>query len=634
MTNEVYAQPFQNVVGSGFDYLTAGTQPSEMGVAPATKNTLRLYDDHTWSAANAAKLGRFELTLRDFSQQGANHPEGDFSSNSNGYSWSTLTTNQRNELLGALATASDTHGTISGNKPGVHQAYAFSTLFVALGSNANNALLKETAGTILAAITFSPAGEICSLTNVLAAGAERLAVGEVGQPVRLLSDNAGTVATTMHSSTNSCWGIINSGINATSSSGAPTMLMYCGTTVGTKASDATLTTAITVTKTGVNAGGKAVGAIRPKGGAQRAFWLFPKVSNTAGALKYGAETMMDIWSSDMTADDLLPLWPIGRPSNYCPNGVINAEPYREGIVYWDATHIVYWDGEHEYDLGLLTRRSTPSTNPNELAQNYKHHIRNVIVDGPNLYCIWQDHFYTALSAGHIYLEAYNYEAGSWHNFAKPIALTTVDGTDNGTAVVLAGSGGIVVSPTSRYAYIRNQLDGNWKALYIPRAAESLLWQNSLGSGSDTTGLPGWTTGELLTTNWWLDEFFPSAYRGTKSIRLLPKVITEVEFQGNLDYGHAILSASDWTLRVRVQGKGLTAQATAYDQTFSYGAPREDYLKKNPVTARTNIFNVQVYLTATNSPGSSASGQFLPIVIRGVYSKDGKKITSLPEDVVA
>jgi hypothetical protein len=624
MTNQ-FATPFQNVIGSGFDYLTAGTQPSEIGVAPAEKNTCRVYDDAKWPANVRARLGRFEITLRDFSQQGANHPEGDFSSNSNGYSWSTLITSQRNELLGALKTVSFTTAALSANAIGVHSAYAFSTLFFGIGSGANAALWKEGGANSFTAITHSPAGDITSLTNVLAAGAERLAVGYVGAPVKLMSDNTGTVATTMDTSTNSCWGIINSGINASSSSGAPTMLMYCGTTLGTKASDATLTTAITVTKTGLNAGGKAIGAIKPKGRSQRAFWLFPKVSNTAGALKYGAEKMMDIWSSDMTADDLLPLWPIGKPSNYCPNGVINAEPYREGIIYWDATHLVYWDGETEFDLGLLDRRPTTSVNPNQLTSHVKRRIRSVVVDGPYMYCVWEDYFFNGLTAGHIYLDVYNFEAGSWHNFAKPITLTTVSGVID-PATVLAGSGGIMVSPSTRLAYIRNALDGTWWSFYIPRASESLLWQNSSGSGSDHTGLPLYVTGELLSTNWWLDEMLPSSINGTDTIRMKPKVITEAEFRGNLDYGDSGVYSSDWTLRLRVQGKGNTAQMTAYDQTFSFGQNQKDYVRRNPLTAMANIYNLQVYLTATNSAESTATAQFLPLVIRGVYSKDGSDIT--------
>lgn len=616
MTNE-FATQFQQVTGSGFDYLTSGTQPSEKGVAPAQRNTLRTSDTDSSlrKPGDPWWLGRFELGLRDFSLQGVNHPEGDFSSNSNGYAWSTLITGQANELLGSLDPVNDTSGSLSGNMPGMHSAVAFSTLFIGIGSAANNSLFKEAGSSNLDAVTYTPAGEICSLTNVLAAGAERLAVGEVGQPVRLISNDTGSVATTMHSSTNSCWGIINSGINATSTSGAPTMLMYCGTTLGTKATDAAdLTTTIVVTKTGLNAGGKAIGAVRPKGRSQRAYWLFPKASNTSGALKYGAEAAMEIWSSDMKGGDLLPLWPLGKPSNYCPNGVTNAVPYREGIVYWDSTHLIYWDGQEEFDLGLFTRRVRNATVPNQINHNFLNRIRDVCVDGPSLYCLWEDYFFNGLSAGHIYFEYYNYEAGSWHNQQEVITLANASVS---AATVLCGAGGIPVSPSRRIAYTRTQGDTTWWTFFVPRAAESILYQNTIGRGSDSTGLPNYRTGDLVTASWWLD-----------GIRRLPKAITEVEFEGNLDHGENATTGTTWTLRVRVVGKGHTAHVTAYDKTFAYTTTQADYVKRNDPAKIANIFDLQVWFTATCAQVTApATATFLPVVIRGVYSKDRRKITS-------
>src|SRR5690242_14198596 len=91
---------YQNTIGPGFDYLTAGTQPSEKGVAPAQKNTLRLYDQKGDEKYN---IGRGEITIYSFAEQGYNHPEGDFSQNSNGFAWSELITNRPGELLPPVA---------------------------------------------------------------------------------------------------------------------------------------------------------------------------------------------------------------------------------------------------------------------------------------------------------------------------------------------------------------------------------------------------------------------------------------------------------------------------------------------------------------------------------------------------
>src|SRR3990167_6850553 len=238
----------------GFDYVTSGTQPSEKGVAPAHRNTVRLFN----KTGDPANIGRGEIEIHDFSLQGFNHPEGDFAQNANGFAWSELVTHRPNELLPPPDTQGAQGFGITGDVVGIHACNALGTKFIGVGSGTNLCLLFETSQSDLdLTISGYDAGSaICSLTRVVDDGVERLAVGRIGAAVQLLSDAGGTVDITMHISTNSCWGIIMSGVNGTDG-GVPVMLMYCGTTIGTKATNADLTTAIvaTVPATTVNAGG-------------------------------------------------------------------------------------------------------------------------------------------------------------------------------------------------------------------------------------------------------------------------------------------------------------------------------------------------------------------------------------------
>lgn len=632
MTNQ-FAQPFQDLVGiGGFDYFTAGTQPSEKGVVPAQRNTLRLYDDPRDRGTN---IGRGEIVINDFSLQGFNHPAGDFSRHSNGFAWATMCTSRPGELVPAPL-GSNTTASASGNYVGFHSAYAFSTLFLGIGSAANKSLWKQTSATdpTPTAITYSPAAEICSLSTTLASGAQRLAAGHVGQPVKLFSDAAGTVASTMHSSTNSCWGIIMSGVNATTP-GVPVLLMYCGTTIGTKASDADMTTAITTTQTGVNAGGFAIGAVKAAGRAQRAYWGIPRVSNTSGALKYGAEAVMDVWSTDMTGNDLQP-----HSFTYLPDGILGAVPFRDGLLMHDGSHVVYWDGDDEYDLNIFRERSAwydggfPRTT-SYIDSDERRKVRSLIVNGPECGVVWRmtDANGSGLDA---HIELYNFEAGSWHN-AGMVYFTAGTGTASDPDIVLTARGGAPLSKDTRYLYCFDQSTSTRFAYgFLPRAAESLLWQGSLGNGGTfTTDMPtysqGTIAGSLLGCSWWLDAVLPGALPGTKSIKRAPKVITEVEFDGNLSYG----GSDGWQFQVQVFGLGIdgTTNLTAYDQTFREGKPSADYIRANPQRPRSNITNVQVYLRATTVSGSNLQKipLLLPLTIRFAYSKDGRVISTLPED---
>lgn len=627
MTNQ-FAQPFQSLVGiGGFDYYTAGTVPVERGAETPLKNTLRVWDQ----AGDPKRIGRGEVVIYDFSQ-GLNHPEGPFSKNSNGYAHGTLVANRPNELSfpptgGASASGGDT-----GNFVGLHSAYAFGTMFIGSGGVANKALHKQTSANdpTPTAITYSPAAEICSLSVTLASGAQRLAVGHVGQPVKLMSDASGTVASTMHTSTNSCWGIIMSGLNATTP-GTPVLLLYCGTTIGTKASDADMTTAITTTQTGVNAGGFAIGAVKPGGRAQRAFWAIPRVSNSSGALKYGAEAMMDVWSTDMAANDFTPL-----TFTFLPNGILGAVPYRTGILMHDGQRVVYWDGEREYDFGIFRRRvvayyasgSTPNylgyQTTNVIDSDMKCRVRQLIVNGPECGAIWEMNDVNASDSTLLFVETYSFENEGWHQNINFLATTA-----SSTPLFHLSAGGAPLSPDTRHVYCFFTSNGTFVYWYLTRPGESLLWNVAQGNGGTaTTNVPVFNSGYVLGPRWWLDAVPPGALPGAPTIQKLPKVITEVEFGGNWGY-----SASDASLFIRVYGRGLdgTSIHTAYEDTFAPSKPAADYKRRNPPSKRANVTDFQAFAYGTPGSTSRKQAQLLPWTIRFAYSKDGKPITSLPED---
>ncbi len=611
MTND--ATNFMPLAGfGGFDYLTAGTQPSEKGVAPAQRNTCRLWNqpgDPPW-------LGRGELVINDFSQQGLNHPEGDFSTNSNGYAWATLATNMTNELVPSPILISFTDASIAGNKPGFHTCAAFGTVFMGIGSAANHSLFKETSTTdpTPVAITYSPAAEICGMARTLATGAERLAVGHVGQPVKFFSDAAGTVSATGDASTNSCWDIIMSGVNANAAKpGTPQLLLYCGTTIGYISSDVAMTTAVTVSHTGVNAGGWAVGAIKAQGRAQMAYWGIPQVTNTSGVLASGA--YCDIYATPMDGGtDFLPI-----QLKYLPNGVKKAIPFRDGILAHDGEHVVYWDGNNEYDLSIFKKRVSEQVSRTATGPTINHDVVfsvcGLIVRGADCGALVAAVPGDGATNAQVFGEMYNFETGSWHNIAFP--------QDAGALTKPILCSGSAMSSTGNRFWWHGSDGVKIYGFFVARPGESLLWQWSIGSGSTSnTAMPQFGAGGeyLLGPRWRIDQDPPGVVIGTRSIARSPKVIYEAEFSGNLDYG----GAANYTFNITVYGYSMdgTTRSIAFNQTFSQGMPSSHYIRKNPATAWTNIQDIQLFLTATNTTNPTRrSVQLVPFVVRFAYIKD-------------
>lgn len=610
---------FQNIQGiGGFDYFVAGSKPRVVPVASSQRNTLRVYDQR----GDPPNRGRFEIIVRDFSLMGNNHPEGDFSLHSNGYSWSSMMTAVPGELTPAPTDrALGRPLTPTSGLTGVHYATQFGRFFIGGGSVSGTGLrIEDVVGGSIPDITsitsFAPASDICSVTATVASGAQRLAVGTTGNPVVLLHDVSASVTTTMHTDTNSCWGIILSGINATTA-GVPVMLMYCGTSIKTKATDASMTTALvaTVPPTTVNAGGRAVGAVKAAGRAQRAYWLIPPYSNTNGSLKFGAEDLMFLWSTDMTGSDLTP-----QAMRFLPNGMYQAEPFKDGILMHDGRSVIYWDGEEEWDLSMLAKRSQLAQSTNVLTGGDARVVRQVFHNGAECGAIWQTYVRDGTATGHLVAEIYRFEAGSWHNVSQHIATGT-----NTADVSIPLSVGSPISPYSRFLYFFDSLVTNdvLHTTYIPPAAESYYWRHNEGSTSTSSALPNYATSSLLGCRWWLDASPPGELPGSRTIRRAPKAITEVEFGGNLDPG----GSAGWTFNVKVQGRGIdgTTTLTAYDQTFNQGQNSAHYIRANPVSSWANIQDVQLYLTVTAAGTTKKIPNLLPITIRGMYSKDGSVV---------
>lgn len=621
MTNDV--SPYLPLAGfGGFNFLTAGTQPSQRGVAPAQRNILRLWDQ----AGDPKWLGRWEITIYDFSQQGLNHPEGEFSETSNGLAWSDFVTLRRGELIPPPTALSLTNANITG-PVGFHTVYAFSTLMMGVGSAANNSLFKETSTTnpTPTAITYSPTGAICSLTRVLVSAGERVMVGRVGNAAQLLSDANGTVATTMHANTASLWGAILSPLNADPlKPGVPQLNMYYGTNLGYLSSDATMTNAPTNTHT-VPAGGFTIGAIKAAGRAQMCYWGIPKVSNTSGALATGA--YCDIYATPMDgSDDIIPV-----PMKNMPFGIKVAIPFGTGILMWDDTHVNYWDGDDEYDFALFKQRLSPlgHTNVGALNHDFVRQIKACFSNGVEVGVIYQSYDNRGLGATqstYTHCEMYNFAASSWHNAGDRVELAEAGSNDASLCTNPA------MSPTGQRVWF---MDGGSsekiQGFFIPRAYESLLWQHSLGGGGETnTAMPLFpSTASLLSPAWRLDATPPGAIPGTKSIAMAPKAIIEVEFNGNFDYGNG-----DASFNIQVQGDDLAGNlVTAFNQTFNAGRGPLEYIRKNPASAWANIRQVQLYLTHTRGTTANKTEKLLPFTVRGVYSKDGRAITSSDKELI-
>ncbi len=608
--------PYGNLAGfSGYDYLTAGTQPSEKGVAPAQRNTCRLWNqpgDPPW-------LGRGELVINDFSQQGLNHPDGDFSTNSNGLSRSDFVTLRTGELIPPPNTISLSDSAIA-SVVGFHTAYTLGTLFMGAGTTANHALYKETSAgdPTPVAITYPPTGSICSLTRILISAGERLLIGHVGAAAKIISTNIGTIETTMHTDTASLWGALLSPVNADGSKpGVPMLLLYSGTQIGYLSADATMTVAPTKTHT-VPAGGIAIGIIKPAGRGQQAFWGIPRVSNASGAL-VNPGSYMDIYATPVDGgSDYLPV-----TLRSMPFGIKGAIPFRDGILMWDDTHVVYWDGNDDFDLGLFRRRLTGIfSNPADplLNHDYVYVIKGVFTDGVTCGVVYQSYDNGGVGASQLtstYCEMYNFETSSWNNagasFTSPIA-------DLGYLC-----NGSVMSPTGLRMWFLSDLSPEIiHGFFIPRAYESLLWQHSIGVGSVTTSpvMPTYlTTGTGLSPRWRIDQDPPGVVIGTRSIARSPKVIYETEFNGDL--GQDYQSTISWSFVLQVQGFDVSGTLrTAYNQTFASYMPPAHYLRKNPATAWTNIVDIQLYFSATNSNSNvRALPKLLPFTIRFAYIKD-------------
>lgn len=596
----------------GFNFLTSGTQPSEKGVAPAQRNTCRLWDD----ARDPKWIGRGEITVYGF-PQGLNHPEGDFSTNSDGYLWADLVTYRTNELVPPPAVVSLTDASIGGTFTDFHTCAAFSTVFMGIGSAANHALFKETSTTdpTPVAITHSPASSICSLSRTLASGAERLAVGYVGNPTKLMDNASGNVASTMHSSTNSTWGIIMSGVNADpTKAGTPQLLIYAGTTIGYKSSDADMTTAITTSHTGVPAGGFAIGAIKAAGRAQMAYWGIPQVSATSGAK--GAYCNIIATPMDGTSDSV----PVDL--KLMPNGVVHAEPFLDGILAHDGKHVVYWDGDDEFDLGLIRKRLDAQTSRTTTSYNINYEvkptIKGLVVNGAECGVLVTYLHSNGVTVLQTYLEMYKFENGTWHNVHTRV--TNESALDVNTLV----RGSAMSTTGMRYWWINGGtvITG----MFIPRTYESLLWQHSGGSALPA---PEFThNSSLMGTRWRIDVPPPGTIPGFKTIARMPKVPYEIEFNGNLDYG-----GGDWDFRIQVFGFGTdgVTRHQAANCLFEQGNPSAHYVQKVPTTAWTNIFDIQLFLTAVASGLTRKSAQLVPFTVRFLYSKTGELIT--PEEVI-
>ena len=214
------------------------------------------------------------------------------------------------------------------------------------------------------------------------------------------------------------------------------------------------------------------------------------------------------------------------------------------------------------------------------------------------------------------MEKYKFETGTWHGYAQAFGSV---GTSAVASGYLCGQGGMPWSPNTSRAQNYETVDPRgWMTYYVSRPAESLLWQHSLGTGASTTNVPLYfNDGRFLGPEWKLDGIVRN-----------PKVVTETEFDGNLNHG----GTAAYTVTVKVSGHPLAVTAVATDlvtastATFAQGGHVNDYKRQNNGWA--NVWDLQVLITTDAVLGSDlrTNIEILPITLRGLYAKDGKPIT--------
>ena len=221
-----------------------------------------------------------------------------------------------------------------------HSINIYGRLFIA--SYHDELLWAETSSTnaTLAAVSHTLGADIESL-NVISIGGNtpRLAVGLTGANAKILNTD-GTTAATMHASTATCYGMIQT----------PTIvpdhpepiLIYAGNSIYTLDKDAAETAAPTQTLTNVPLGGCALGLAKIGGGAYRALWVWPK-DNTYMYLSTGVthphEDYGRIVSTNLEGDEYHEI-PMGLS-----NGVRFATIINESSVAASNNYrVTYYDG--------------------------------------------------------------------------------------------------------------------------------------------------------------------------------------------------------------------------------------------------------------------------------------------------
>lgn len=523
---------------------------------------------------------------------------------------------RRHLLLPSLATTATVAA--SQDTSGAYWTTFLSTLVIANGSNSvTPSLFKEASGGGLTTITYIPSGPYTGLSTIVqngASAAEQLLVMVSGAvPVTLVDLTTGgpTAGTTGHANLSSCWGHVQSPINATTP-GTGTNLFYANSGIWSSPITAAISAAPTQVLSNVRNGGWSMGIEQlPENLPLRWFLAIPKANSTTSVAQ-------NTWfSSNPVPVDVYHLNLEGSDPQIVPfslNRVFWTAMWQRNVVATDAFNVEAFDGNKVRDLHFLRGRPTNS--------DFTVSCQGFVVRGRDLYAVvfHDDNTASSTTIGNSYyqLELYMSELDAWIPVTKQIVP--------GKAVNSVAIGGFLPARQgaiwSGWTFPFSKQTG---LTYIPSSSSTGTFQHTRVFLPPTdinpfvsyrqTGSTQYKSQEWESTGVWT-----SPYWQLPDLDGVPKCIDEIVFEGDVDAGGTAAS-------VVVTAGDSVSTMTA---TFQTGLAHLRQIVSNPDKS-TRFYELQVAITLTRDSTTTKTPNGLPIVIRGRAFPEATSTTTLSRD---
>lgn len=487
------------------------------------------------------------------------------------------------------------------------------------GSTADQALgryLTSTGvGTQFGYVTYTPTNVIASMSAIVIGGvtnAQRFVVGKVGAAADVLTTAgipgavAASSAGSMHANTSSLWGIMTSGLNA-SSPGVPVHGLYAGGSFYTLLASAAIGDAPTSVAT-LPAGGYTVDPIFFDGWPARAFMVVPTESRTSGMFASSEPNPANLWHISLEFNDPQPM--VGVPIRT----VVHAIRHRNTLVVSDGQRNMMYDGKNWHDLGWVTERE-PNTNV-----VYRNTGFAIIHD--ELCCWSRRHDSSGVSSSRLALERYDPSVKQWHQVTESITPTAFTAVSSGGRWAMGAK--YTPYPTGKGHPVSNWLS----EVMLPTLGNNYTIPVTPSGYSDFNGVRK-TTGAAGATG----ASLPFAANGTsKSLGLLmpplpgggygAHVVEQVECHGDVP-------ASLSTGKVQVQLATQTSTGFSFSNNLKSEIKSADRLWREPTRFLDNeaFFDRLMYQVYGERDSTTTQVTFnaLPITFRGLsYRVDALK----------